>query len=154
MYLSSSIFESGRKIGGKTSSLHFGLKNVSMFDVLTSCVFSIALRKSMKRGTNSPLRILESGVDAQDHHRVRVLSGEEVDVAVLNLTQETVAVVGAGERRHRELGFLEGFDNALGHLAAVGPYALNGLAVFGDPLLSDLLSFAGRPLTVLLVQNS
>src|SRR5271165_3402980 len=54
MYLSSTIFESGRKIGGKTSSLHFGLKKASMFEVLTSCVFSIAFRKSMKRGTDSP----------------------------------------------------------------------------------------------------
>ena len=74
-------------------------------------------------------------------------------MTVLDLAQEPVAVVGAGERWNGELGFLEGFDNALRHLAAVGPDALNGLTVFGDPLLGDLLGFAGRPLAVLLVQN-
>src|SRR5579872_6684514 len=71
MYLSSIIFESGRKIGGKTSSLHLGLKKLSMFDMLTSCVFSIALRKSMKRGTGSPLRILS----AVSMHRMTIAFG-------------------------------------------------------------------------------
>ena len=71
MYLSSTIFESGRKIGGKTSSLHFGLKKVSMFEVLTSCVFSIALRKSMKRETDLPLRILS----AVSMHRMTIAFG-------------------------------------------------------------------------------
>ena len=153
MYLSSTIFEFGQE--DRREDIVAPLRIEEGVDVRRVDVLRLLHRAPEVDEARHRLAIenLERGVDAQDDHRIRVLAGEEGDVAVFDLTQEAVAVVSAGDRRNRELGFLEGFDDALRHLAAVGPYALNGLAVLGDPLLGDLLGFAGRPLAILLVQN-
>ena len=153
MYLSSSIFEVGQE--DRRKDIVAPLRIEEGVDVRRVDVLRLLHRVTEvdEAGHRLAIENFEGGVNAQDHHRVRVLPGRERDVVILDLSQEAIAVICAGERWNRELGFLEGFDNALRHLAAIGPYALNGLAVFGDPLLSDLLGFAGRPLAVLLVQN-